>query len=147
MKIPPTDYGYWIDPDGTFHSIDDSEKHVGFAGRVLGKPPGGEGPLNNDHRIELLNLGWTRVAVHSRRFVVQLPPCSVSPTTLLGLNELIWRFHREAVQPIHVRDPFTELDAGGKTVRPGDPAVLATWRAICKRRGVTLPRGSKPVKQ
>lgn len=136
--IPPTDYGYWVDPHGTFYAVDRVAKHVGFAGRILGRPPGGEGPLNDDHRVDLLERGWTRVAVHSGRFMIQLPPCPVSHEVLDRLHELIRRYHRRRPLPIHVQDPLTGLDAGGRTVRPGDPAVLRAWRRIVRHR-VSFP--------
>ena len=145
MTLPPTDYGYWIDPDGTFHVVDRVTKHVGFAGGILGRAPGGEGPLNDDHRYDLLERGWTRVAVHSGHCVIQLPPCSLKPEVIDGLDQLIRRHHQQAMVPIHVQDPLTGLDAGGKTVRSGDPAVLRQWRRIVRRRGVQTVGPNTPA--
>jgi len=134
MEPPPTDYGYWISPEGAVHAVDPRRKHVGFAAEMLGKPPGGEGPHNDDHRVELMERGWTRVATHSRRFVAQLPPTPVSAEVLAVVDHLLRRFHRAGRLPITVHDHRSGACAGGRTVRPGDPRVLRAWGRMRRTR-------------
>src|SRR5690554_3594166 len=135
--IPASQYGYWITPDGEFHAVD-GLKHVGFAARVLGRPPGGEGLGNLDHRVDLLEQGWTRVAMHSGCFVVQLPPREVANEVLLRLHPLIQQTHQAARLPIFVDDALTGLAAGGRTVRAGDRAVWQAWIRLAAARGVEV---------
>lgn len=132
--IPSSDYGYWVSPDGELIPVEASRKHVGFAADILGRSPGGEGPLNDDHRVDLLERGWTRVAMHSGRFVIQLPPVTVADVVIEQLDRIIKCVHREAMLPIHVDDPLTGLAAGGRTVRPGDAHVLQSWRRLVRAR-------------
>ena len=131
--IPPSHYGYWVCPEGRFHPVD-GKMHVGFAGEYLGRAPGGEGAFNDDHRVELYQHGWTRIAMHHGCFVVQLPPGPVGRAVIERLHHLVQSVHSHGQLPIFIDDPFTELAAGGRTVRPGDQAVIRAWRRLMKAR-------------
>ena len=134
MDIPENKYGYWIDPKGKLHPVERSTKHVGKAAKILRKPPGGEGRHNDDYRDDLLQHGWTRVAMHSGRFVVQMPHIEVGEDVLKMIDRLVRQYHREASLPIMVEDPLTGECAGGHTVRAGDTAVLRHWNRIRRMR-------------
>lgn len=128
-----SDYGYWISPEGVVHPLRD-ERHVIFASRQLGREAGGEGVNNDDWRADLLDAGWTRVAVHHREFVVQMPTRPVAPAAVRVLSEMIRETHQARRYPIYVQDHLTGRCAGGRTIVPGDPTVLIAWHRLLRER-------------
>ena len=136
--MPLSTYGYWVSPDGQFCPVDPWQKHIGFARRVLRKRGGCEGGGNSDWRVDLISLGWTRVALHSGRFCVQLPPVEIADGVIAQLHELVQEAHYGREVPISVEDNMTGEYAGGHTVRPGDPKVARQWVRVAEKRGVAL---------
>lgn len=139
MTLPSkrSSWGYWISPEGDVHPLH-GQRHLDFARAYLGKTGGGEGPLNDDWRVELCEMGWTRVAVHGGKFVAQLPPVAVDDRALAALDELVRQAHQERRLPIRIDDTFSGLCAGGATVRPGDPAVMRAWNGLRRARSASL---------
>ncbi len=63
--IPPTHYGYWIEPNGTIHVVDEFEGHEAIAANILGyrEPDLEYDTTNYDWGMHALNSGWTRISI------------------------------------------------------------------------------------
>lgn len=149
--LPPTAYGYWVSPSGRFHPVD-GLMHVGFAARKLKRRVYGEGLGNEDCRIDLLARGWTRVAVHSRRLVIQLPPRAVDPEVIRRLHVLLDDAYAGRALPLTVTDPLTGENAEYRPGQPGPPRFGRAWAKIAQVRGFVVrvrpaARNSRPGRE
>ncbi|MCX5658221.1 MAG: hypothetical protein NTW19_00685 [Planctomycetota bacterium] len=112
--------------------------HVGFAARVLKRREYGEGLGNEDCRVELLARGWTRVAVHSRRLVVQLPPRQVREVVVRRLHVLIDATYAGRWLPMSVTDPLLGENAEYRPEQPRPSRFGRVWARMARCRDVRV---------